>query len=157
VIALVIGIALAEAPACDPAFDAPPESLSVAWVSPLHRHAGWMDVVPTAELRAWIAEEKPGVGRLLQRLGDRKKATAPHRRFKVTVFEVRRVDLCRPVDGDPVIADVAICENGPASCGYTVDRASGDRGFDTFRIRWRDAAVQGFCVLPADRFVAEGG
>jgi hypothetical protein len=153
---------------CGEALGAPAEVVSVAWVSPVGRRVGgraWLEVVPTGELRRWMSAEDPTIGRLLQRMGQRKTERDPRRRFKVTVFEVRAADLCRPVEGAlEAIAGVASCEGGLgrstatySGCGYTTDLRDGARGFDVYRVQWRDAAVQGFCVLPGERFVAEGG
>jgi hypothetical protein len=37
-------------------------------------------------------------------------------------------------------------------CGTLVDRAGGE-GPTVYRARWRDVVRNGFCVLPAERFV----
>ena len=39
------------------------------------------------------------------------------------------------------------------ACGHAVDRATDQPGVEVFRARWRDLAREGFCVLPAERFV----
>ena len=44
-------------------------------------------------------------------------------------------------------------DSDSTGCGYTVDRASGDPGLVQFRAEWDDLARNGFCVLPAERFV----
>src|SRR5690606_12316786 len=93
----------------------------------------------------------------------RRRGDALSRRWKVTLFDVRGADLCRPVADleEPARLEGAVtCARGkPAGlqdgCGFTVDRADGSRGLEAFRIRWEDAARDGFCVLPVDRFVAE--
>jgi hypothetical protein len=87
-----------------------------------------------------------------------------HHRWKVTVFDVRTALLCRPVEYatevqtvDGVAACPSTRQTGvrhDTGCGTTLDTASGDPGLDLFRIRWRDAAVQGFCVMPLDRFLS---
>jgi len=165
---LLLGaLALSQEP-CDPTFDTPAATTSVAWVSPVRRRARggkWLWVVRTSELRDWLTREpEAGVGRTLQWLGMRKKATDPRRRYKVTIFEARAVDLCRPVeDAEGEVVGVDACEGGLgrergtfSGCGYATDLADGSRGPDLYRIRWRDAAVRGFCVLPAARFIIEG-
>lgn len=142
------------------------DRLAVAWVSPLGAHAfgsTWLEVVPAANLRGWLDEEGPRVGRMLQGLGVRRRESDPKRPWKVTVFEVDVADLCRPlldVEEGQMIDGMLSCperlgrsHGGRSGCGYTVDRGTGERALDTFRIRWRDAARAGFCVLPAERFV----
>jgi hypothetical protein len=166
-IGFLLGIALA---AECPVLQDQPESLSVAWVAPVGKHVGGntrLMVVPTAALRQWVGQEKdPTVGALLHVLGLRKRKSEPHRRYMVTIFDVRADDLCRPVegavDGDKIDGMWACPRSAVRSkphndgCGYTVDRATRARGLDLFSIRWKAAAPRGFCVLPADRFVAEG-
>ena len=168
---LLAGLARAADPVpCDPALAPPSEAMSVAWVSPVRARVGAngsIDVVPTSQLRSWIAGH-PGttVGRMLQHLGERRSASEPHRLYKVTIFDVAAVDLCRPLDGkDSVdqIAGVYACSSGghPTSmysgCGYTTDASDGKRALDLYRVEWRDAAAEGFCVLPAQRFVEQTG
>lgn len=140
-IALLLGVALASEPVCG-GLTAPGETLSVAWVSPLGQRVGprgTVEVVRTRDLRAALQDRAGGqLGRMLQLLGLRRSAAPPSRRWKVTVFDVRGADLCRP-----------------SGCGFTVDRADGSRGLEIFRVRWADAARDGFCVLPAQRFVDE--
>jgi hypothetical protein len=166
VIALLALAAAAEPGACTEALSPPPDALSVAWVSPLGRHVasrGYLDVVPTADLRRWVADTRPGLGALLQHLGLRKRDRDPHRRYKVAIFDVARADLCRPVDDveeGAVVAGVTVCPanrsdvNASDSCGSWRDAATGAPSFPLYRVRWLDAARDGFCVLPADRFLA---
>jgi hypothetical protein len=126
---------------CRPAPSDLPETLYVAWVSPGRQtvgNQGWLTVVKTQDLNAWVAKDKPTVGRLLQALGERKKTKEPKRRYKVTIFEVRSMDLCLPDEEE-----------------RAVDTATGKETFDLYEIQWRDAAVRGFCVLPAQRYVEE--
>lgn len=163
---LLAGIAAAQ-PACDVALTAPTAELSVAWVSPLRQKVGrrgWLEVVRTAELRREVASQNRSVGRMLQLLGLRKRGTEPGRRWKVTIFDVRGADLCRPLAGyeEPATVEgVATCPGRLgrptrtySGCGWTTDLADGAPGLETFRIRWEDAARNGFCVLPAERFVS---
>lgn len=167
-IALWIAAALAGDPGECGSLEPPPERLSVAWVSPVGRGAGRgtsLLVVPTTGLRTWVAETHPSVGRMLQHLGLQRKDRTPKRRFKVTVFDVRAVDLCRPLDEqgeDEVVAGLSACaerfgepRRGSSGCGYARDGGTGKRSFDVYRVRWEDAAATGFCVLPAEAFVAE--
>lgn len=166
-ILLFLTAALAAEPVCKAPHTAPAETLSVAWVSPLGERVGArgsIDVVRTRDLREALASRADhDLGRMLQLLGLRRQSDPPSRRYKVTIFDVRGADLCRTIEGidEPVTLEgVRSCPRGkPAGkqdgCGFTVDRADGSRGLEAFRIRWEDAARDGFCVLPAERFVAE--
>ncbi len=172
--ALVVGLAAAAPSARADAPDAEcpglqsleRERLSAVWVSPLARAVGnkaSLPVVPTAELRAWIDREQPDLARLLQHLGLRRSDRTPKKRWKVTVFEVDAADLCRPVTEGVAVPDLTACSPRQASvgrratgCGYTTDLADDERGADVFRVSWADAARSGFCVLPAERFLAGG-
>lgn len=162
--ALVLGMLGTAMASCGDDLSAAPDQQSVVWISPLRKtvSAGKLvRVVPTSALRA----EKPGsVGRLLQLVGLRKKATNPRRSWKVTVFEASSGALCRPIaDADPseFVAGLPVCtrksggSKRDTGCGTTVDRASGKTGAEVYRARWRDLAPQGFCVLPLERFVEE--
>lgn len=165
-IALLLGVALASEPVCG-GLTAPGETLSVAWVSPLGQRVGprgTVEVVRTRDLRAALQDRAGGqLGRMLQLLGLRRSAAPPSRRWKVTVFDVRGADLCRPLadlEAPVTLEGVPSCARDRTrsrtdGCGFTVDRADGSRGLEIFRVRWADAARDGFCVLPAQRFVDE--
>lgn len=167
--ALFSGLALA----CEPLAE-PPEAVQVAWVSKLQRSAGndtWLQVVPLASLRELVQSSSRDSTRVLRGLGllgrTQKLGSVP---YKVTVFEVERGQLCRAMDGEPgaTVAGVPVCDTpeqrpGPGTraaaysgCGYLTDQASGTRGADVFRIPWSEAVRKGFCVLPWERFLAEG-
>lgn len=142
------------------------EALSVAWVSPLRRSVGgrrWLTLVPTAELRRWGRDEGRGsVARMLQHLGMRKRSKEPRRRYKVVVFDVRSETLCRPVtdrEGGIETGGLASCVESATrlreahdGCGRVEDLAGGD-ATAVFRARWDDVVRNGFCVLPAERFL----
>ncbi|MBN1335120.1 MAG: hypothetical protein JXB39_04110 [Deltaproteobacteria bacterium] len=165
---LAIGLAHAQE-ACGP-LAVPPESMQVAWISPVRRRAHartWLSVVRVADLRTWIRTRQPDQERLLQLLGiwgRRGDGPFRHHRWKITVFDVRTSLLCRPVEYasevewvDGVVACPSTRQQGvrhDTGCGTTLDTATGERGLDLFRIRWRDAARSGFCVLPLDRFLS---
>jgi hypothetical protein len=134
-------VALAKAPdACATAEQ--PEaggSMSVAWVSPLGKRAGrnrYLPVVPSAELRRWVTSEPTSVARLLQKVGARKSDREPRRRYKVVVFDAHTDDL--------------------TGCGTTTDLDTGGPGLPLYGSTWTTLAADGFCVLPAERFVAGG-
>jgi hypothetical protein len=157
-------LGVAEASECA-SLSEPKQTLSVAWVSPVGRRVGaskWLHVVSNRDLATLVRGEKAGVGRMLQSLGLRRRASDPKRRFKVVVFEVDRGILCRPLveqlEGTTV-SGVSACPTGLSKqgpeCGYTVDRSTGEQGLDSYRVRWRDAARNGFCVIPAARYVAQ--
>lgn len=163
---LLTWAALAAEPECAAGLEAPPSELSVAWVSRLGKtvgRRGWLDVVRTADLRRLVQANGGGVARTLQVLGMRRSAREPARRFKITVFDVRRDDLCRPVadvEEGAAVAGVGACadRHGRAGrsrdgCGLTVDRSGSGPGIEVFRVRWDDAARNGFCVLPVERFL----
>lgn len=163
--ALLLSAALAQ-PVC-PGLAAPDRArLSVAWVSPLGRKvaAGTMlPVVPTAALRAWVAREGADVGRLLQGLGLRRRPETPRRPYKVVVFDVDAGALCRPmaaqepgveVEGLPVCAREARGVPGRYDgSGCLLDMKDATYSLPVVEVTWRDAAVDGFCVLPLGRFV----
>lgn len=164
-----LATAFADEPTC-PQLEPPPSVLSVAWIAPVGKHVGrktWLRVVPTVALRQWVGRERGAtVGRLLHEVGIRKRKSEPRRRYMITIFDVQAADVCRPVESAEPGEDVNGLPACPTSavrsipnhdgCGYTVDRATGDRGLDLYAIRWEDAAPRGFCVLPVDRFVVEG-
>ena len=165
---LWLALAFAEEPSCaEVALPDAPEAMSVAWVSPVAKRVGrngTVQVVSTAALRSWVAREGEGsIARMLQQLGLRSRAAEPKKRWKVVVFDVVSQDLCRPVVGheEPVnLAGVVSCserasqpDRTQGGCGYTTDRATGEMGMEVFQGRWAELARNGFCVLPAERFV----
>jgi len=143
----------------------PKETLSVAWVSPVRRQvlaSKWLRVTPNRDLSSLVRNQKAGVGRMLQAIDMRRRSKDPRRRFKVVVFEVDRGILCRPLEEQPegtTVSGVRTCATGLSkqgpSCGYSMDRATGKRGLEIYRVRWRDAARNGFCVIPAARYVIQ--
>jgi hypothetical protein len=158
----------------DPTCAAPPltepgSSLSVAWVSPLGKRArgkAWLYVVPTADLRAFAAADGKEVVRLLQWAGVRRSSRPPRRQYKVVVFDVSADRICRPVVAAPGdleagrLAGVAPCDEDHAGphrkyegCGWITDLATGEPSIQAYRARWNDLAVNGFCLLPLERFV----
>jgi hypothetical protein len=88
------------------------------------------------ELRRAVAEDPTSVARMLQRLGLRKSDREPHRRYKVVVFDAHTDDL--------------------TGCGFTTDLRTEGQGLPLYGSTWSALAADGFCVLPADRFVAGG-
>ena len=161
---------LAAAYACE-AVTTPPEAFQVAWVSPMGKQVGphaELEVVRVSDLRAWIRSHGADQLRVAQALGlVGRKAKAKEPGYKVTLFDVKREWLCRPMaDGEPgaVLSSVHACEEGdvgPASgarkgftgCGYSMDTNSSTRGLEVFRLEWEAAAAWGFCVMPLDRFL----
>ncbi|MFT4625138.1 MAG: hypothetical protein ACI8PZ_003804 [Myxococcota bacterium] len=156
----LVGVALAGDCALD-TLSPPPPTLSVAWVSPLSGRArGWIRLVRTSDLATMGTD----LGRTLQGVGLRRRATAPRRRHKVVVFDVDPESLCRPLAEAPeeggMVGGVHACLQrlGPDAkttdgCGRALDRETSTAGVEVFRGRWRDLAREGFCVLPAERFV----
>jgi hypothetical protein len=150
-----------------------PDTLQVAWVSPVGKQVtagGHVEVVRVGDLRATIRANGKDKLRLLRSLGmvgPRGGGMAAKRRWKVTIFDIKRDWLCRPLD-DAVPGEedhgVVACEKkqqrplwgyrpGYTGCGYIEDTQTQDRSLDVFRVRWSDAASWGFCVLPLDRFL----
>ena len=169
-LALLVAASLAAAQdTCGP-LPVPPEAVQVAWISPLRQRAQagtWLSVVRVADLRSWIRARQPDQERLLQAMGIwGRGGDGPfrHHRWKVTVFDVRTALLCRPVEYATeveTVDGVAACPSArqkgvryDTGCGTTHDGATGEPGFDLFRIRWRDASASGFCVLPLERFLS---
>lgn len=161
-----LGLALAKEPAPCVGLEPPPQTLSVAWVSPIKKRTGsrhWLLVTPTIELRQKL-EPQDNVGRLLQLLGMRKRAKIPKTPYKVVVFEVDAALMCRPLEGYlpyEEVTGIPVCPGsyGRATprysgCGYSTDWATEERGVDLYRVQWRDAVRGGFCVLPAERFLS---
>lgn len=167
------GAAAGSAGTCS-ALGAVPDAVQVAWVSPVQKTVGarsWLDVVRVADMRAFLGAKGVTPIRLLQGLGlvnARGKGRAAKKDYKVTIFDVRSAWLCRPMGGDAadrVVEGVAVCagqRNAPrrayTGCGYTKDTAATTkdkvgRGFDVYKVRWRDASSGGFCVMPLERFM----
>lgn len=151
-----------------------PESLQVAWISPINdtaRPQEYIEVVRVRDLRTWIRTNSADPVTVLQANGmlTRKAADeALDQEYKITIFDVQREWLCRPVmDVAPGtdINDVPACqesEQRPANrhhrpgftgCGYTLHTGASVRGLDVFRIPWQEASAWGFCVMPLDRFL----
>lgn len=170
ILAFLAAVALADdggaAGRCDVREPLDRDTLSIAWVAPSRKRVGagaWLTVVPTRDLRALIEAERADTGRTLAALGLHKSGRPVRGRWSVTVFEVDADTLCRPLD-DAIAGEVVdghpVCPRGDRGtqgdldgCGYSEDTRTGQRGLDLFSIRWRDAATQGFCVLPLDRFI----
>jgi len=101
---------------------------------------------------------------MLQVLGLRRTDRDPRRRYKVTIFDVVTTGLCRPLAGyeDPAAVEgMVTCPEKLGKetdrydgCGFTTDLATGATGLELYGARWNDVARNGFCVLPAERFVA---
>jgi len=150
-----------------------PESLQVAWISPASKTVGmngWIEAVRVADLRAWVRDHGEDKIRLLKGLGmvgPRGGRWAAKRAYKVTIFDVKREWLCRPIaatEPGTVKQGVTVCEEkqqkalwghkkGFTGCGYIEDTQSSDRSLDVVRLRWADASSWGFCVLPLERFI----
>jgi hypothetical protein len=152
------------------ALQEPPPVFQVAWVSPLQQDVSsraWLEVVRVADLRAFVKKNGPDTIRLLQGLGLAKAkglGWLQAKQWKITMFDVEAAWVCRPVKGAEeglLLQGIPACvrgqqkgEGATTGCGYSRDPVTGGRGIDVFRIRWRDAARGGFCVMPLSRFVA---
>jgi hypothetical protein len=157
---LAIGLALAQETCAtlDPVAD----HVQVAWVSRAPAHVGLhgeVVVVTTRELLEIAAARGKDPVATLRALGVRD----PGGSWKVTVFDVDRAELCRPVEGEGSLEGLNRCDHPrrprgvrPRSwsgCGYLLDATDGTRTADVYGIEWADAADQGFCVLPLSRFL----
>lgn len=168
---LAASLAWAE-PACG-ALDTPPDGLQVAWVSRLMTTVGRntpLQVMRVADLRKAAETYTRDPGRLLQALGLLGRKQKLRSEWKVTVFDVKRDQLCRPMDAPEGTsqAGMSVCpadwqHPGPGTrhsawsgCGYLLDTVTGTRTVDVFRITWAEASSRGFCVFPLTRFVSEG-
>lgn len=140
--------------------DLEPGKTSVMWVSPLRRRAtGWLTVVDSADLKWWIDQEQAHEGDLLHYLGLRRTDRVPKRPYKVVIFDVDSRDLCLP-STEPNLSLPSACghrkagpERGQDACGRVIDPWTGDVGMQTYRAKWRELALRGFCLLPLSRFL----
>ncbi len=157
---------------CQPVGEVP-ESLQVAWISPAGKQVGagaYVEVVRVADLRSHVrtlGKDKLRILRALGMVSSKGGGAAAKRRWKVTIFDVKRDWLCRPLhEAVPGEADqgVVACEAkqqrpawghraGFTGCGYIEDTQTQERSLDVFRVRWTDAVSWGFCVLPLERFL----
>jgi hypothetical protein len=153
-------------PACETLSPPASDQLAVAWLSPIGRRAQartWLTVVPAADLRDFIDREHADLVRTLRYLGVQRHDRAPRHAWKVVVFDVPITALCRPVrDATPGMSEggVTVCpdrhhgvDGRDDRCGRLVDTVTGQPGITAFQIPWEDAAIQGFCVLPMERFL----
>jgi hypothetical protein len=148
------------------------EATQVVWISPVRarvRARSWMEVIELGDLEAWAKDNGKEPARFLQAAGvvGRKARRAESVVWKVTIFDVDRDATCRPIQGalaGTAVASVPACATdqqhpargahpGFTGCGYARDTGSGSRGLDVLRVRWEDAAREGFCVMPLDRFL----
>ena len=127
---LLLGWTLAFAEECVPAEIAAP-TVSVAWISPLPRRVRGgreVEVVPTRDLTTWLRDHPEATpGDLLRHLGIRDRPREPRRTWKVTIFDVHTANLCKHPENEGAYVST-----------------------------WRELAQRGFCVLPVERFLAEG-
>jgi hypothetical protein len=147
-----------------------PDTLQVAWVSPVGARAGRhtpLEVVRVSDLRRLVEARGRDALHVLQALGLVGRHGAVHGAWKVTVFDVKNTWLCRPAEGEEgaPLGGVATCPSDwqqhgrgakPRSfsgCGYLLDTGTNERSLDVFRVEWGDAVTWGFCVLPLDRFL----
>lgn len=154
-------VAWAQAQEC-PTVAAVPDSVQVAWLSPVARRVGAhapLDVVQAADLQKLIQAKNRDATAVLRALGMVGPREEPDQ-WKVVVFDVKREWLCRPSEGDTT--GVPRCEDTSrerihrkawTGCGFVQDVVTGERTLDIYRIDWSTAATQGFCVLPLGRFL----
>ncbi len=144
----------------------PPARLQVAWISPVRqrvRGRSVLSVVRVADLRTFVQAEGADQQRTLQALGLVGPRGKVRKRYKVTMFDVDADWLCRPVEHTPEGEDsdgLPACAPSRArgakhvsGCGTSWDTATDAPGLILYRLTWRDAARDGFCVMPLERFL----
>jgi hypothetical protein len=144
----------------------PPARLQVAWITPVRKRVrgrSSLEVVRVAELRTFVQAEGADLPRTLQALGIIGPRGRVHKRYKVTLFDVSAEQLCRPVehtvegedsDGLPACAGGrAVGVRHATGCGTTTDTTRDAPGLDLYQVLWREAAREGFCVMPLERFL----
>ena len=159
--------------ACEDLNDVP-STVQVAWISPV-REQVWLnqdiEVIRYQDLRLWLGAEDANAKDLLHQMGmlsKRSRKEIDPRDYKITIFDVEKEWLCRPmteeVEGS-VVQGVPVCpakqskpvkyytRYGFTGCGYTFNTQQAGRGFDVYRVNWTDAATWGFCVMPLERFL----
>jgi len=165
-VSVASGQGLDGVPACA-SLQPPPAHLQVAWVSPVRKRV-WgrstLSVVRVSELRTFVQADGADQARTLQAIGAIGRRGRVRKRYKVTLFDVSADQLCRPVehtiegeDSDGLPACGGSRQSGvrhDTGCGTTLDTAVDAPGFDLYRVLWRDAARNGFCVMPLERFLA---
>lgn len=160
------------ATACEPLAEVP-ENVSVAWVSKVPATSSdstWLQVVQLPALREYVAKSSRDATTVLRGLGMLGRSQSARVPYKVTVFEISKSTLCRPMEGEPGadVSGIPVCDTSEqragiatrqssySGCGYLTDLGAGVRGLDVYRVRWADAVRQGFCVLPWERLLREG-
>lgn len=161
-VALVVA-GLAHAAECGPV-ETPPESFQVAWIAPAGRRVGAdapLTVVRSAPLQELVRAKAGDLGAVLRALGLAGPREVVDDPYQIVLFDVKREWVCRPSEGET--AGVPRCEDTRrrdvhrkawTSCGYLADVTTAERTLDVFRIPWRVASADGFCLLPMMRFLA---
>ena len=169
----MLGVFVGAAWGCEPV-ESVPESLQVAWISPVRDRARareYVEVVRVRDLRAWVRSNSSDPVRVLQMVGMLERGEVSQsvgQDYKITVFDVQREWLCRPllsVASGEDVSDIVSCpaseqeaadrshRAGFTGCGYTLDTHASTRGLDVYRVPWSDASAWGFCVMPLTRFL----
>ncbi len=150
--------------------ETPPEQFQVAWVSRLGQSVGAqtaIQVVRVGELRKLVDGRQKDETTILRSLGLLGKRQSVRSDYKVTIFDVKRDWLCRPMDADEGTTEggMAVCpsdwqhaaagtrDSSYSGCGYLRDTETQERTLDVWRLEWENAVSWGFCVLPLGRFL----
>jgi hypothetical protein len=166
---LLVTTAVAQEPSAElscPSLGPPPERLQVAWISPVRKRV-WgrttLAVVRVGQLRTFVQAQGADLPRTLQALGIVGPRGRVHKRYKITLFDVGAEQLCRPVEHTPEGEEsdgLPACAGGRSvgvrrttGCGTTTDTATDGPGLDLYELPWREAARNGFCVMPLERFL----
>jgi hypothetical protein len=152
-----------------------PETVQVVWISPAREQVRLhedIEVIRLQDLRVWLEEEDASAKELLHQMGMLSKRSwreIDPSDYKITIFDINRNWLCRPMTDEiegTIIEDIPVCQAkqskptnyytryGFTGCGYSFNTLTAERGFDVYRIDWSDAATWGFCVMPLDRFLS---
>ena len=170
---LIGGMAQASEPQCGPLTE-PPEIFQVAWIAPISERAWsseYIEVVRFVDLRVWVRDEEADATSVLHAMGMRSENAQKEiaaNDYKITVFDVKRDWLCRPIESleEGELRDgLPICHAkeqrratwsrryGFTGCGTIQNTASQSTQFEVYRIPWGQAVTWGFTTMPLDRFL----
>ena len=173
VVPLMTAAAQAAEPECG-ALSEPPEIFQVAWIAPISERAWsseYIEVVRFVDFRVWARDEEADAKAVLHAVGmlsENSQTEIMANEYKITVFDVKRDWLCRPiksVDEGELSYGLPICHTkeqrwatwsrryGFTGCGTVENTASQSTQFEVYRIPWGQAITWGFTTMPLDRFL----
>lgn len=173
ILSILIPIAVASEPTCGEMTE-PPEVFQVAWITPINERA-WpsehIEVVRFVDFRLWARDEAPDTKTVLHAMGmlsERTRREVEANDFKITIFDVKRDWLCRPIksfDEGALVEGIPICHTreqrqaswsrrfGFTGCGTISNTEPQASSFEVYRIPWNEAITWGFTTMPLDRFL----